>query len=113
MGHQAIIATLPKFSTYEFRVQRGACLLQKFTRRMEEDELFSVWDEIDRLAQKFEKLYARIEVFDQDDRLLISVGTSPPEERFVFENFYTTDRIVSRFLSSKKECGLSFTPKGA
>jgi hypothetical protein len=108
MDIQTAIVAPPKFSTYEFKVQRGACSLQKFTRQMEEDELFSVWDEIDRLAQKFEQFYARIEVFDQDDRLLISVGTSPPEKRFVFENFDTTGRITSRSLNSKKICDLWF-----
>jgi hypothetical protein len=43
MDIQTAIVASPKFSTYEFKVQRGACSLQRFTRQMEEDELFLVW----------------------------------------------------------------------
>ena len=57
-------------------------MLQKFRKSLLSDDFIEIWDEVDRLAEKFIDMRVRIEVFDEDDRLIISVGSIDSRDKF-------------------------------
>ena len=70
------------YRNYYFQVKGGACLLQKFRKSLLSEDFIKIWDEVDRLAEKFIDMRVRIEVFDEDDRLIISVGSIDSKDKF-------------------------------
>jgi hypothetical protein len=85
MQHFTPMSFTPLFRNYHFQVKGGACLLQKFRKSLLSDDFIEIWDEVDRLAEKFIDMRVRIEVFDEDDRLIISVGSI--DSRAKFKNY--------------------------
>jgi hypothetical protein len=41
------------YRNYYFQVKGGACLLQKFRNSLLSEDFIKIWDEVDRLAERF------------------------------------------------------------